>query len=290
MCTREAPLARAVDDGRLIVRNVGIAAHEGELEFWISDRSEWSSFSRDNATKQNTRAISNAVRTIRFGQLLEQHGMPHFLKVDIEGNDRLCLEGLAEFEGRPVVSVEMSHEDGDVDINLLSDLGYRAFKCVRQNDFFEVLPENIERQLSVRRVLSRLGRAGGLLRRSGLGDREFRVGPFPGEARGRCHTNWKVAGCRTKRYRSCGAGCTTSTANSRPRDLVSGSTYTPSSNPPATQDERPTSRRPRWRLSQPAYPRTVVSGVDPLRRTSTDWGVATGADAEMEKRTQRVRR
>ena len=31
-------------------------------------------------------------------------------------------------------------------------------------------------------------------------------------------------------------------------------------------------------------------GVDPLRRTSTDWGVAPGEDAEMEKRTQRVRR
>lgn len=290
MCTREAPLATAVDDGRLIIRNVGIAAHEGELEFWISDRSEWSSFSRDNATKQNTRAISNAVRTIRFGQLLEQQGMPHFLKVDIEGNDRLCLEGLAEFEGRPVVSVETSHEDGDVDINLLSDLGYRAFKCVRQNDFFEVLPENIERQLSVRRVLSRLGRAGGLLRRLGPGRPRIQgwsfpwgsSGPLPYELEGRwmSHEEVQVVWRRLQ----------TSTANSRPRDLVSGSTYTPSSNPPATQDERPTSRRPRWRLSQPAYPRTVVSGVDPLRRTSTDWGVATGADAEMEKRTQRVRR
>ena len=189
-----------MDDGKLTIRNVGIAAHEGELEFWISDRSEWSSFSRDNATKQKTRAISKAVRTIRFGQLLEQHDMPHFLKVDIEGNDRLCLEGLAEFEGRPVVSVEMSHVDGYVDIDLFSNLGYRAFNCVRQNDFFEVLPENIERQLSVRRVLSRLGRAGGLLRRLGPGRPRVQgwsfpwgsSGPLPYELEGRWMSHKEV--------------------------------------------------------------------------------------------------
>jgi len=36
--------------------------------------------------------------------------------------------------------------------------------------------------------------------------------------------------------------------------------------------------------------RQLGLGVNPLPRTSTDWGVAPGEDAEMEKRTQRVRR
>ncbi|MGO9584506.1 MAG: hypothetical protein ACLP36_17105 [Acidimicrobiales bacterium] len=40
--------ADAVSDRRLIIENVGIAEREGELEFWVSDRSVWSSFSREN--------------------------------------------------------------------------------------------------------------------------------------------------------------------------------------------------------------------------------------------------
>lgn len=165
--------AAAVADGSLVIHNVGIAAEEGELEFWVSDRSEWSSFSHANATKQGVNARSMAVRTLRFGQLLEQHGAPFFLKIDIEGNDRMCLEDLTDFQRPRALSIEMSHIDGGTDIELLSKLDYRAFKCIRQNDFFEMRPENIWRQVSLRKLLSNLGRVSGPLRR--LGHRRLRA-------------------------------------------------------------------------------------------------------------------
>jgi FkbM family methyltransferase len=158
-----------VRSGRLVIENVGIASASGEMTFWVSDHSEWSSFRETSATKGNAKATPIAVKTIRFGELLRDHGVPSFAKIDIEGHDRLCLEDMTPSLRPRYVSVEMSHPDGDVDINRLDQLGYETFKCVRQNDFVEINPDNISSQLRRRRLLSRLGtfegRVRGLIRR-----------------------------------------------------------------------------------------------------------------------------
>jgi FkbM family methyltransferase len=184
--------ADAIDEHRLIIENVGIAEREGEeLQFWVSDHSEWSSFDHGNATKNMATAIPIGVRTVYFRRLLEKHGVPYFLKIDIEGNDRLCLQDLCHFDRPQLLSIEMSHDDGGTDIEMLANLGYRAFKCVRQNDFAEIHSGNIERQRSIRRRLEHVpgGFAGGPLRR--LGHRQLTMngwrfprgssGPLPDE-------------------------------------------------------------------------------------------------------------
>jgi FkbM family methyltransferase len=154
-----------IEEDRLIICNVGIAEAEGQMEFWVSKHSEWSSFSRDNATKGRARAQSISIPTVRFGQLLRAYGVPYFLKVDIEGNDRLCFRELVDFKRPAFVSIEMSHEEGGADLELLESLGYHSFKCVRQNDFREISSANIRRQVSIRRAVSRVGVPGDLARR-----------------------------------------------------------------------------------------------------------------------------
>jgi FkbM family methyltransferase len=189
----EDRFATEVASGLLVIRNVGVADSEGELEFWVSDRTEWSSFSRENATKGGTAARSISVSTLPFKRLIEDHGVPDYLKIDIEGNDRLCLQGLSGCELPPFVSVEMCHEDGGTDIDILADLGYTGFRCVRQNDFRDILPENIDRQAVIRRVLARLGPTSELVLRRlqptvKVGGWRFRrgtSGPLPGEVPGR---------------------------------------------------------------------------------------------------------
>src|ERR1017187_5025663 len=42
--------AAEIAAGRLTICNVGIAEQAGELEFWVSGRSEWSSFHKEMAT------------------------------------------------------------------------------------------------------------------------------------------------------------------------------------------------------------------------------------------------
>jgi FkbM family methyltransferase len=63
-------------------------------------------------------------------------GIPHYLKIDIEGADRLVLEGLKEFYARPqYVSIESEKVDFfalRLEFLLFSQLGYSKFKVVQQ--------------------------------------------------------------------------------------------------------------------------------------------------------------
>jgi FkbM family methyltransferase len=154
-----------IGTGRLKVENVGIASESGELTFWVSDHSVWSSFLESTARKGGASATPILVRTMRFAELLERHGTPTFLKVDIEGHDRLCIQGLSGAQRPNFVSMEMSHRDAEIDVNRLADeLGYDRFRCVRQNDFVEITPDNLDRQLRRRQRLSHLGPLEGRIR------------------------------------------------------------------------------------------------------------------------------
>jgi FkbM family methyltransferase len=149
--------ANEITSGQLSIRNVGIAETHGEMDFWVSSQTEWSSFHVENATKGGAEATSIKVGTMPFQQLIQEEGTPFFVKIDIEMNDSLCLKDLASSTSRPAyLSVEMSHAHAGADINLLDDLGYRSFKCIRQNDLREINPGNVVYQEEFRRGLNRL--------------------------------------------------------------------------------------------------------------------------------------
>jgi hypothetical protein len=74
---------------------------------------------------------------IPFYRLLEAYGVPYYMKIDIEGADTLCLEGLLASADRPkYVSLESSKTSFDDLVNefcLLQKLGYRKYKIVAQH-------------------------------------------------------------------------------------------------------------------------------------------------------------
>jgi FkbM family methyltransferase len=145
--------AAEVDIGRLTICNVGIAEQSGELTFWVSNRSEWSSFYKDNATKGGASATPISVPTVRFADLLNKYPAPFCVKIDIEGNDTLCIRELERCSALPAyVSFEGSDAAAE-DIKILMNLGYQAFKCVRQNDWREISPDNMLWQGRVRKFL-----------------------------------------------------------------------------------------------------------------------------------------
>jgi FkbM family methyltransferase len=146
--------AAEVDLGRLTICNVGIAEQPGELTFWVSNRSEWSSFYKDNATKGGESATPLLVPTVRFGDLLSKHATPFCVKIDIEGNDTLCLHELERSSALPTY-VSFEGSDGTAaDLEFLMKLGYNSFKCVRQNDWREITPDNMLWQGRVRKFLA----------------------------------------------------------------------------------------------------------------------------------------
>jgi hypothetical protein len=77
------------------------------------------------------------VLTVDFVQAIREFGVPYYMKVDIEGADRSCLEALLEFESRPIyVSIESEKRDWSAleeEFDLLESLGYRQFAVCQQS-------------------------------------------------------------------------------------------------------------------------------------------------------------
>jgi hypothetical protein len=76
------------------------------------------------------------VRALSLIDVLGLHGVPYFMKVDIEGADRLCLEALLHFSERPdYLSIESETVDAGrlgSELDLLEQLGYTTFQAVQQ--------------------------------------------------------------------------------------------------------------------------------------------------------------
>lgn len=73
-----------------------------------------------------------------LAELLSKHGVPHYLKVDIEGSDIYCLEALQDCPTRPAyVSIESSKNDFRevaAEFDLLENAGYVDFQAVQQQN------------------------------------------------------------------------------------------------------------------------------------------------------------
>lgn len=192
LCAKaEKRFAEEIARGKITIVNEGIV-NEGifessdELDFWVSDHLDWSSFDRLNATKAGATAQAIRVPTVRFAELLGRYPTARHIKIDIEGMDSSCLRALAECERRPHSLSFEAHPDAIADVSFLASLGYDAFKCVRQNDWHEITPDNVRRQTAFQKALMLmhlrgLRPLGGLIervhyRRRPIAGRMFRIG------------------------------------------------------------------------------------------------------------------
>lgn len=129
-----------VESGQLVIENVAIAETAGQIDFYVNPSSEWGTIRSDWAAR-NERLGSPSDRTLTvtampFGDLLARHGVPHFVKIDIEGADLLCLQAMDPDELPDYVSLEsekISWRDLVGEFDLLESLGYHEFKVVGQH-------------------------------------------------------------------------------------------------------------------------------------------------------------
>jgi FkbM family methyltransferase len=156
--TAEQRFAAEIAAGRLTIVNVGITDQAGQLEFWISEKSVWSSFDKNLATSAGVAASAIVVRTIRFSELLRAYPAPLYIKIDIEGNDSLCIHDLAQCSALPAFVSFEGHDNATRDMRLLASLGYEGFKCVRQCDWREITSTNMSMQRNLRRLMASVSR------------------------------------------------------------------------------------------------------------------------------------
>jgi FkbM family methyltransferase len=132
--------AAHVGSGQLTILNVGVAQENGSAKFWICDsNSVWNSFDRSMASRAGCPHHSIEIQTRCFDDILRSFGIPVYLKIDIEGNDRLCLDALRGTRLPDFISAEDQGIDESLGVpvvpNLMRELGYRYFKLVSQHNF-----------------------------------------------------------------------------------------------------------------------------------------------------------
>ncbi|MCU0773290.1 MAG: FkbM family methyltransferase [Ideonella sp.] len=133
-CTER--FAFAVATGRLTIVNVGIAQEEGILPFYVNDQlSEWSSFNHQIGTTRGPyHVIQVPVTTLE--KVMAKHGVPYYLKIDIEGLDLAAVQSLRPLPDKPR---HVSLENGEKHlIDELYEQGYRRFKFVNQAKIHEI--------------------------------------------------------------------------------------------------------------------------------------------------------
>lgn len=146
MCAAaEAQFRNYIRTGQLKIINRGVAERKSQLEFWVCDDvSEWSSFHQEIASRNGAKHHSIPVDCVPIREIINEFGVAHYMKIDIEGNDRICISGLTSDTAPRYISIEMDHSCGEQDLQILSRLGYRGFKVICQNDsWHQVTKRNI---------------------------------------------------------------------------------------------------------------------------------------------------
>lgn len=115
----------------LTLLHCGVWQEAGSMTFYVNDDNDhWSSFDPHYGTRLDTKFHTIEVPCVTLGALFAAHGVPHYLKIDIEGADRHVLQALRAQPVRPdFVSVE---EYGTQVIHDLAACGYTRFQAVTQ--------------------------------------------------------------------------------------------------------------------------------------------------------------
>jgi FkbM family methyltransferase len=146
MCAAaEAQFRDYIRTGQLKIINRGVAESKGQLKFWVcDDLSQWSSFHRDLASRNGAMHHSILVYCVPIVEIIDEFGVADYMKIDIEGNERVCISGLTSDTSPRYLSVEMDFCSGDQDLKILSGLGYQGFKVICQNNsWHQVTKHNI---------------------------------------------------------------------------------------------------------------------------------------------------
>jgi FkbM family methyltransferase len=148
-----ARFQREITSGQMVIEPVGVCDHTGKSTFWINgERDVFSSFDRVRACRDGKQCHAVEVECVTLDTLLKKHGLPYYLKLDVEGMEPHCLASLGVTGVPDYISIEAESLEY---LLVLWQLGYRQFKIVdqmRHNSRFPVfvndrLPSRLARKL-----------------------------------------------------------------------------------------------------------------------------------------------
>ena len=130
----EQRFREAIEDGRLTIVNAAIWETPGEKIFYVNlDNDHWSSLDIGWAGRDASRCKEITVRCATLSELFNEFGVPHYLKIDVEGVDHTVLDQL---RGNNLLPQYVSVEDcrfGFQYLEALASCGYDGFKLLDQS-------------------------------------------------------------------------------------------------------------------------------------------------------------
>ena len=136
-----------IDDGRLIIIE-GAIVDPSQIEpgqrmitFYENQTHAFlGTVNKEWAERNDLAGTPSAIREVPvtdFSKVLQQYGVPYYLKIDIEGCDMVCVETLKAFHERPdylsIESDKTSLANIQRELDALVELGYESFKAVEQS-------------------------------------------------------------------------------------------------------------------------------------------------------------
>jgi FkbM family methyltransferase len=137
-----------IKSGQIKILNIGIAAEDGEFAFWICETdSHWNSLDRELASRNCSPHHEIRVPCRNFAGVIEEFGIPHYLKIDIEGRDTLCVQALDRGALPEFISIEVAGDDGLKQLALLRERGFKRFKAINQVNYLPLqMPASIDQR------------------------------------------------------------------------------------------------------------------------------------------------
>ena len=137
----EAKFASEIAEGRLTIVEAAIYERNGIIPFFINETvSDWSSAYSQYGARPGTNYKEITVQSITFREIIGRFGCPFYIKIDIEGADKLVFRDLQSYPEKPKY---LSAEFGPFELaESAFALGYRRFKLVNQDaNRFSELPK-----------------------------------------------------------------------------------------------------------------------------------------------------
>lgn len=129
--------ASEVESGQLRIVNKAIGDKAGTFRFYIcAEMSAWSTASEELRAYWQGRGATFSPIEVEFvgaDEVIKENGQPYFAKIDIEGNDIICLEHIKRSRKFPkYLSFEVDLRRYREALKLCHDMGYKKFALVDQ--------------------------------------------------------------------------------------------------------------------------------------------------------------